>query len=151
VLLSEYLDAVDADLTNLGQLGGADVTATVGRLMVAVRPALRTRLLAALDALVQEFNARNGDRLCLTLSGEQVSLAPLEPAASTQPPSTNDLTARIALRVSDQMKREFEQRARGGGVSVNSWIVRALDQALRGEPGSPTRPNRRVMRGSGRA
>lgn len=144
--MSEFIDSVEGDLSAIGEIGGPEVAGTVGRVVVAIRPALRSRLLEALNALVQDLDERTGTKLVLTLDGDDLHLERRE-AEGPPPPSANDLTARIALRVPDELKREFERSAKSGGISVNSWIVRALDRALRSEVGTWSGPKQ--MKGSG--
>jgi hypothetical protein len=147
MLMTDFVDSVERDLTALGEIGGADLATAVDRIVVAVRPALRARLLESLDSLIQEFSERSGTKLTLTLDGNSVHLERTEPGdAPPPPPSPQELTARIALRVPDELKREFERSARSTGISVNSWIVRTLDRALRSEWSGP-----RQMKGTGQA
>jgi predicted HicB family RNase H-like nuclease len=50
-----------------------------------------------------------------------------EPAAA---PADDALNARITLRISDTLKAQLELAASREGLSVNSWIVRALARGL---------------------
>lgn len=148
--MSALVGQVEGDLAALGDLGGPEVAATVTRLVEAARPALRSRYLDAVNALVQEYNAGEEPILLLSLNGDHIHIATQHPSEPViEPPTTNDLTARIALRVSEEMKQQLEESARSGGMSVNSWIVRALDRSLHAGPGSP--PGKRRLQGYGRA
>jgi hypothetical protein len=145
--MSDFVDSVERDLAALGEIGGADLATAVDRVAVAIRPALRARLLESLDSLIHECYERSGTKLTLTLDGDSVHLERADTAdAPPPPPSPQELTARIALRVPDELKREFERSARSTGISVNSWIVRTLDRALRSEWSGP-----RQMKGTGQA
>jgi hypothetical protein len=149
MLMSQFIESIEDDLAALGEIGGPEVAATVNRVVVAIRPALRGRLLEALNALVQDLDDRSGAKLILTLDRDELHLERRETEESTPPPLTNDFNARIALRVPDELKRAFERSARSGGISMNSWIVRALDRALRSEMGPWAGPKH--MRGNGQA
>jgi hypothetical protein len=47
-------------------------------------------------------------------------------------------TARINLRLPDQLKSQVEQSADREGLSINAWLVRAVAAAVdRGQPGPP--------------
>jgi hypothetical protein len=149
VLMSQFIESIEDDLTALGEIGGPEVAATVNRVVAAIRPALRSRLLEGLNALVQDLDDRSATKLILTLDGDELHLERRETEEPSPPPLTNDFNARIALRVPDELKRAFERSARSGGISVNSWIVRTLDRALRTEVGPWAGPKH--MRGTGQA
>ena len=149
MLMSQFIESVEEDLAALAEIGGPEVAATVDRVVAAIRPALRSRLLEALDALVQDLDVRSGTRLILTIDGDDLHLEKKEAEEPPPPPLTNDFTARIALRVPDELKREFERSAKSGGISVNSWIVRTLDRALRSDTGPFSGPKH--MKGTGQA
>lgn len=150
MLISDFVESVESDLAALGEIGGPEIAATVQRVVAAIRPALRSRLLETINALVNDLDDRSATSLIITLDGDDLHLEQrVTDDVPPPPPMANDLTARIALRVPDDLKREFERSARSGGISVNSWIVRTLDRALRSETGSWSGPRR--MQGSGRA
>ena len=61
----------------------------------------------------------------------------------------SDGTARVTLRLPESVKARAEEAAGRDGVSVNSWLVRAVVQALdAARPGSSrpgsSRPGRRI-------
>lgn len=63
----------------------------------------------------------------------EVRMAPTaEPPPAPADEGDND--ARISLRLPESLKAQIETAARGDGVSVNTWLVRAANTAL-----SPTR------------
>jgi hypothetical protein len=146
MLMTDFVESVERDLAALGEIGGSELVTSVDRIVVAIRPALRARLLESMGSLIQEFDERTGTNLALILDGDEVRLERGDSADAPPPPAPQELTARIALRVPDELKREFEQSARNTGISVNSWIVRTLDRALHSELSRP-----RQMKGSGRA
>ncbi|UDY35875.1 toxin-antitoxin system HicB family antitoxin [Dermatobacter hominis] len=63
--------------------------------------------------------------------------APPEPAAED-----DGGTARVTLRLPEQLKQRIEQAAGAEGVSVNSWLVRTVTTALDGS-GRPPSTSRR--------
>ncbi len=151
MLISEFIESVEADLTVLGELGGPEASALASRLSVAIEPALRNRFLEALNDLVQEFNLSEERPLTLTLEGNHVRLIQYAyEDASRQLPTTGDLTARIALRVSEELKRDIDRSARDEGISVNSLIVRALDRSLRSSEQSAPSFGVKRLKGIGR-
>jgi hypothetical protein len=57
------------------------------------------------------------------------------PEDESHPPAPDDsTTARITLRLSDSLKAGVELAAARDGLSVNTWIVRALTRATTGSP-----------------
>lgn len=148
MLTSSLVEKVEEDLIALSDLAGADVATTVTRLVGPLRPALRARFLDALNDLVQEYNLEGVPALLLSLNGEQVQLTSQQvDDLALDPLPTSDLTARVALRISEQMKQGIEVSARDAGISVNSWIVRALDRGLHAGPGRPVAKKRLPRRG----
>ena len=55
---------------------------------------------------------------------------------------SEDLSARITLRLPDSLKSSIETAAAREGVSVNTWLVRALARAADARP--RTGPGRRM-------
>ena len=66
-----------------------------------------------------------------------------EPAPEVAPPEGE--TARINLRLPEQLKAGAEQAASREGLSVNSWLVRAIAAALTSrDPGRPPQRGGRI-------
>lgn len=149
--ISHFVEGVREDLARLGALGDEATARVAAQLSDALAPALRARLLEALDVVVAELN-HDDDRqaLTVTLAGDDVRLA--RPAAGEAAPETaGDLTARFALRLPDELKARIESEAQRRGASTNSWIVRALAREVAEslEPGA-TRAGQQ-LRGRGRS
>jgi hypothetical protein len=123
----------------------------VERIGAAVEPALQKHFLDALDGLVQEFNLQDGAPLQLNLEGDAVRLSRLIPATNDEAAPTSDYSARIALRLSDELKESIEHMASDVGSSINSWIVRSLERTVRTDPSGSSVLGRRQLRGKGRA
>jgi HicB family len=152
MLISEYLEGVRADMKVLGELGGPDVASLVDRLGAAVEPSLRTRMLDAVNVLVQEFNLHEDLALTLQLDGDDIRLSRLVAGPSDGGPvRTGEMSARIALRLTDELKQLVERLALDSGVSVNSWIVRALERSAQGESVGTALRGGRQLRGRGRS
>jgi hypothetical protein len=69
----------------------------------------------------------------------------IAPAAPDEPPpsGSEDLSARLTLRLPDTLKAATERAAEREGLSVNSWVVRALKRSLDQAP-PPGRPGKRL-------
>jgi hypothetical protein len=152
MLISELTNGIREDFRTLAQLGGQETVELAERLGAALQPALRARYLDALNLLIQEFNLQDGSPLTLNLEGDEVRLVRLvttNAETTTAPPS--DYSARIALRLSDELKENIESLATDVGSSMNSWIVRTLERSVRGDvPGTPGRGSHQ-LHGKGRA
>jgi hypothetical protein len=130
--LTPYLEAVRADLEAIS--GSDEATLAVAeRLARALEPSLQLRLLDALGQAAQELGEQlPAGRVDVRLSGRDVNLvvmfdeAPPEPA----PAEEEGGTARITLRLPESAKARVEQQADREGMSVNSWLVRAVTRGL---------------------
>jgi len=151
MLISDFVESIRGDFKNLAELAGPETAAIVERLGAAVEPALQKHFLDALNSLVQEFNLRDGAPLNLTFEGDAVHLNRLVAVTPDENPSPSDYSARIALRLSDDLKGSIEHLATDVGTSVNSWIVRSLERTVRTDPSGASLPGKHQLRGKGRA
>jgi predicted HicB family RNase H-like nuclease len=150
MLISEFVESVREDFKNLAEIAGAEAVSTVGRLGAAFEPALQKHFLDALNSIVQEFNLLDGAPLTLNFEGDDVHLARLVAPSTDASASPGDYSARIALRLNDELKTSIEHLATDVGSSVNSWIVRSLERSVLTDP-SGTVLGKRQLRGKGRA
>jgi hypothetical protein len=152
MLISELLVGIREDFNALGQLGGPDTALVADRLGAAIEPSLRAHFLAAMDSVIQEFNLQDSVALTLNLEGDQIRMSRVVAVeGNVAAPTPSDLSARIALRLSDGLKEDIEHLATDVGSSVNSWIVRTLERSVRSDPGDSVPKNPRQLRGKGRA
>src|ERR1039458_7270659 len=106
MLISELLSGIRDDFTALGQLGGPDTALITERLSAAIDPSRLTHFLAAMNNVVQEFNLQDGVALTLNLEGDQIRMSRVAAVeGDVTAPTPSDYSARIALRVSDGLKR----------------------------------------------
>ena len=152
MLISELMESIRSDFRTLGELGGPETQAIAERLGAALEPAFQKHFLDSLNELIQEFNLNDSSPLGLNLEGDEVHLSRLVPGGVDVPTSTpQDLSARIALRLSDELKENIENLATDVGASVNTWIVRHLERSVRGDTPGPSFKSRNQLRGKGRA
>ena len=136
--LMPFIDAVRRDLAAAGEAAGAEVREASKRLSYALEPSLRLVLLEALgtaaaevtaqlDAAVVELHLRGRDPdLVVTEAG-----GPVATSARTAPVADSDEgTSRISFRLPDSLKARVEEAAAADGLSVNSWLVRAVAETL---------------------
>ena len=130
--LRPHIERLQADLEQIAAVGEDDVAAAARRLTVAVGASAGLRLLDALTEAALELSSQlpNG-HVEIRLSGQDPSFVYVEDEPEAAPPSAEDaLVARISLRLPEGLKVAVETAATREGVSVNSWLVRALARAV---------------------
>lgn len=100
------------------------------RLFSAWEPALAARLAEfARDLADQASSQLDQGRFVVQLHGDTVTLvltgAPEPPATPADP-----ATARLTLRLPEGLKARVEAAAQDQGLSVNAWVVAALERAV---------------------
>ena len=151
MLISDFVELVREDFKNLAELASPETALVVERVGAAIEPALQKHLLEAIEGLIQEFNLADGAPLSVNFEGEGIHLTRLIPVIPNDAPPTSDYSARIALRLSDDLKESIEHLASDVGTSVNSWIVRTLERSVRIDPSSTFVVGKHQLRGRGRA
>jgi hypothetical protein len=156
--LTPFVSRVQQHLEVAAEAGGDEVRALAERLTAPLESALRLTLLEALSAAASEITldlAPGSVEIRLRgLDPEFVVSAPApafaKPDGGERLPATpapgDDLveggTTRTTLRLPEHLKQQVEQAAAQQGLSVNAWLIRAVSQALRSEPGpSLSRPD----------
>ncbi|GAA2508687.1 toxin-antitoxin system HicB family antitoxin [Winogradskya humida] len=141
--LTPYLESLRDDLAAAAAPGGPDTTRAAELLGSALESSVRLVLLEALSDAAAEITTRlQGPVVDVRLRGREadlvVSETPAEAPATTLAPQpvaadTGDL-ARITLRLPESLKTHAEQAAAAEGISVNSWLVRAVAAATQQNP-----------------
>lgn len=126
--MSTFIERFSADLKALGALGGSDLEVALTRLIPALEPVLRTRLLEAMTTLAQEVGGQlPGGRLEVRLNGGEISLVYLlDESVTRETPA--ELNARITLRLPEDLKSRIEEAATREGISLNSWLLKASER-----------------------
>jgi HicB family len=136
VQLQRFVDALKADLTAVAELGDETTADTAGRLVVTLQASVGLRLLDALSEAALELNERlPSGHVEVRLTGQDPELVYVsdEPEAPAGP-ADEAYTARITLRLPEALKASVELAASREGVSVNTWIVRALSRTSTAAP-----------------
>ena len=128
-----YVDALLADLEAMASLGDEAVADAAQRLSQTLRASAGLRLLDLLGEAALEVSGQlPTGHVEVRLAGQEPSLVYVEdePLSPTPAASAEDAaSARITLRLSESLKASVEAAAAREGVSVNTWIVRALGRA----------------------
>jgi hypothetical protein len=144
---------VDELQRQLAAAAGPDASEVAARLAAALEPAVRLAILEALSEAAGEITRELAPgSVDLRLRGREVDFVVARPqpeptteaaagssgpvlfaaAASDDP---DDATARTTLRLPDSLKARAEAAATAEGLSLNTWLVRAVAAAV--EPAPP--------------
>jgi hypothetical protein len=154
--LTPYVAKLRAELAVAAEAGGADARALADRLTAPLESAIRLTLLEALSAAADEITRDLAPgSVDLRLRGLDPTFVvtvrggePVEPARiPVAAPQLDEAaltggTARINLRLPDELKVRVEDAATRERLSVNTWLVRAAASALDADSGLQHRPNR---------
>ena len=166
--LSPYVDQLRRELAAAAELGGEEARALAERLTAPLESSLRLSLLSALSGAAEEITAALAPgAVDLRLRGADIGFvvtpppaapddahddphapgppepAPPPPQSAPAPEGEDGGTSRITLRLPDQLKNRVEDAAGREGLSVNAWLVRALDRALEPRDPAPAADRRR--------
>lgn len=145
--LTPYVEKVRHELAIAADAGGADARQLAERLSAPLESAIRLTLLEALSAAADEITRelapgsaelrlRGGEpEFVVTTPDEPEDEPAVAPALDTD----DGATARINLRLPEQLKAAAEQAAARERMSVNAWLVRAVATTL-AHDARPPRP-----------
>lgn len=160
--LDPYVEKLREQLAMAASAGGEESLSLARRLTPALESALRLTLLEALSTAAAEITselAPGSVELRLRGSEPEFVVAPAsietageeaesrEAAGAWAPgtaagPTGEGGTARINLRLPDQLKGQVEQSAAREGLSINAWLIRAAAAAVeRAQPGNRREPH----------
>ena len=141
--LTTYVENLRRELAVAAEAGGEDARALAERLTAPLESAVRLMLLDALSAAADEItrDLAPGSVELRLRAGEPDFVVtpapadePVEAADASPPPAPPDgdesATARINLRLPEQLKAGVEQAASRERLSVNAWLVRVAAAAL---------------------
>ena len=144
---AQFIEALQADLRELAQLGGDELVQAAHRLEGAVKQSATLRLIDALTQVALEVSSQlpNG-HLDVRLSGQDPELVYVEEEGEEpQAQAAEDgLAARVTLRLPDSLKVALEKAAEAEGVSLNTWLVRVLQRSLSSGGGRAIRSGKRI-------
>jgi HicB family len=141
--LAPYIAPIEDSLAAASAAGDEGTRRTAAALTAALEPAVRLALMNALADLALEVTEALGDRVVEVRleSGEvRVVVSPL-PAVEdavyelerTQSRDSDGEPSRITLRLPEALKAQAERTAGLQAVSLNTWLTRAVQDALRAD------------------
>lgn len=142
-----FIEALQSDLRELAALGDERTAAAADRLASAIPASAGLRLLDALAEAALEISGQlPHGHVEVRVSGRDPQLVYVEEQLEEEPsaPAEDGLSARITLRLPESLKATIEGVAEREGVSVNSWLVRALQRAVSAGSGRTHRSGKRI-------
>jgi len=129
--LSNTVEGLQEDLATLAGLGDDAVSEAAARLLGAMGGPATVRLLDLLGEAAAELGEQlPTGRVELRIAGRDAELVFVDDSgAPAETDLSDDQSARISLRLPEQLKAQIEKAAVREGVSANTWIVRALSRS----------------------
>ena len=137
--LGPFVTDLQRQLADAAANGAEDTRAAAERVAAGLDAATRLVLLDALSAAVGEITRDLAPgSVDLRLRGRDVEFVVTSPTPESEtderPTVTVDLddasTSRTTLRLPDALKARVDEAAAADGLSVNTWLVRAVAAAL---------------------
>jgi predicted transcriptional regulator len=157
--LTPYIDELQRHLALAAEAGGDEARVVAERLAAPLEAATRLVLLEALSAAAGEITrdvapasvdvrlrGRDPEFVVTRVPSEEFTEHDTTPAPATHQPAVDiddGSTSRTTLRLPDALKARVDDAAAADGLSVNTWLVRAVAAAL--EP-KQRRSAQRTMR-----
>jgi hypothetical protein len=142
--MSLVIEGLRSDVEAVGQLGDEAVAEVADRIAAVLSRSATSRILDLLADVAAELSAELPEgRVEIRLVGDDVEFAYID-ERSPAPQADGDLSSRITLRISDHLKSRVEESASSEGVSVNGWILRALERSTSSSQGRGARAGKRL-------
>ncbi|WP_430791696.1 YlcI/YnfO family protein [Actinoplanes sp. G11-F43] len=154
--LTVHVSNLGREFATLAEAGGDEARALVERLTGSLESAIRMTLLETLSAAADEITrdlapgsvelrlrGRDPDFVVTPPPVPSAAPEPAAPAPEAEPLFGEDgPSARINVRLPEQLKAAVEEAAAKEGRSVNAWLVRAAAASLQ-QPAHTARPEPR--------
>ena len=137
--LAQYVGDLQRQLVSSAENGSEETRAVAERLAAGLDAATRLVLLDVLSAAVGEITRDLAPgSVDLRLRGREVDFVVVQPVAepegvdavTTSVDLDDASTSRTTLRLPDALKSRVDDAAAADGLSVNTWLVRAVAAAL---------------------
>lgn len=147
--IATYVEELQRQLLTAAAAGGPETQEVADRLAAALESTARLAIMEALSDAAGEITRELAPgSVDLHLRGRDVEFVVTQPtpvvshvvsdAATTVPADDEDgATSRTTLRLPDSLKARAEAAATASGVSLNTWFVRAVGQALEPRRSTP--------------
>jgi hypothetical protein len=145
--MSNVVRGIQADVAAIAALGDPAVAQAGERIAAALEGTLRARVLELLSEAAAEVSAQVPGRVDLRVDGPDATLVFAPDAAPVADAGDEAATARLTLRLPEDLKRRAEEAAQRLGVSLNTWLVRAAAAAAEAPSSQGPRTHGKTMRG----
>lgn len=126
--MSLVVEGFRSDVAAVGELGDDAVAELADRIATMLSRSASSRILDLLSDVAAELSTELPEgRVEIRLVGDDVEFAYVDERPATSEGDA-DLSSRITLRLSDQLKARVEESASQDGLSVNGWILRTLER-----------------------
>jgi hypothetical protein len=142
--VDSYVQAVCEDLGRVAAVGDESTARAAELLAVALEASVGRRFQEALAEAALELSGQlEPGTVEVRVAGSDLELVHVNDAGpATAEASDEAFSARITLRLPESLKSRLDQAAANNGVSVNTWLVQALNRVL--EPRSANGGSRRL-------
>jgi hypothetical protein len=130
---AQFVEALQQDLRELAQIGGEELVQAARRLEGAVKQSATLRLIDLFTQAALELSDQlPSGHVDVRVAGQEPELVYVAERVPEQqaPPGEDDEQARITLRLPESLKTAVEAAAVAEGVSVNTWLIRALHRTV---------------------
>jgi hypothetical protein len=151
--ITSHVEELQRQLVTAAAAGGPEAQEVAGRLAAALESAARLAILETLSEAAGEITRELAPgSVDVRLRGRDVEFVVAQPAPETAAPSAtagpeertaagddvdDGSTSRTTLRLPDSLKSRAEAAAAADGVSLNTWLVRAVGAALEPRRSTP--------------
>ncbi len=145
--MSLVVDGLRSDVVAVGELGDETVAEVAERIADLLGRSVPGRVLDLLSDAAAELTATLPDgRVDIRIAGDDVDMTYVEDDLGSVTPvgDGDELSARITLRLGEGLKSRLEESAAAEGVSVNTFIVRALERGMSSNRGRNARAGNRL-------
>jgi hypothetical protein len=131
-----HVQAVREDLARIAAVGDESTARAAELLAVALESSLGRRFQEALAEAALDLSTQlERGRVELRIAGGDPELVYVEDAESEPAEAADgDFSARITLRLPESLKSRLDAAAAAAGVSVNTWLVQALNRQVAPRP-----------------
>ena len=145
-----YVQALREDLARVAAVGDESTGRAAELLSLALESSFGRRLQEAIAEAALELTAQlESGHIEVRISGGEPELVLVHDEAAGPEPSDEAYAARITLRLPESLKVRVEAAAAREAMSVNTWLVQALQRAA--EPRRPSGGSRNRLTGYGRS
>jgi HicB-like protein involved in pilus formation len=133
--LTIVLEGLQQDLQGIAELGDERSAQIASRLGEVLGSNLRLKMLDLFSQVAVELSSKlPSGHVEVRLAGQEPELIFVDTPAGDAGAASEELSARISLRLPESLKTAVERAAAREGVSTNAWLIRAIARATESRP-----------------